>query len=380
MISVDCNFPGGNIIVDSIEGETIRVHQDVRDTEGDWFWFYFRVTNHDARKFTIQFTQSKIIGVRGPAVSEDGGATWAWLGAEAVRDNCAFDYQASSADAEVRFAFGLPYTRAHLDAFLSRQSFEGSFRAGVLCTSEKGREVPLLRLGRLDGAGRYAVLLTARHHCCESTPSFVLEGLIDAVLGSPEGAYLSGHAEIMIVPFMDLDGVEAGDQGKNRKPYDHNRDYEGESLYAPVRALRQMVPEWLAGRTLIAMDLHCPWIRGPHNECIYFVGSQNETNWARVNDFSRVLENCVRGELPFKVEDNLPYGQAWNVAGNYPRKSCSRWTSELPNAVFGSALEVPYANVRGAVVTPASARAFGNDLARALAQYLKTNPVAFRKE
>lgn len=36
-IQIDAEFPGGNIIVDSIYGDTILLRQDLRDTEGNWF-------------------------------------------------------------------------------------------------------------------------------------------------------------------------------------------------------------------------------------------------------------------------------------------------------------------------------------------------------
>ena len=33
-ILVDADFPGGNIVVDSIAGDTVTLHQDLRDTDG----------------------------------------------------------------------------------------------------------------------------------------------------------------------------------------------------------------------------------------------------------------------------------------------------------------------------------------------------------
>ena len=40
-ICVDANFPGGNIVVDSIAGDLVTLRPDLRDTEGDWFYWYF---------------------------------------------------------------------------------------------------------------------------------------------------------------------------------------------------------------------------------------------------------------------------------------------------------------------------------------------------
>ena len=53
-------------------------------------------------------------------------------------------------------------------------------------------------------------------------------------------------------------------------------------MYPSVAAIRSFVPEWSQGRLSVAMDLHCPWIRGPHNEVIYMVGRREPdgNTWA----------------------------------------------------------------------------------------------------
>lgn len=72
---------------------------------------------------------------------------------------------------------------------------------------------------------------------------------MEAVLDAADVRWLREQVEFFVVPFMDKDGVEAGDQGKNRRPYDHNRDYQGESLYASVRAMRELVTAGSARET-----------------------------------------------------------------------------------------------------------------------------------
>jgi hypothetical protein len=369
---IDCEFPGGNIIVEKIEGDTAWVRQDLRDTEGDWFWFNFRVQDAAGRTVTINFTKSHIIGVRGPAVSFDGGRSFSWLGAEKVRDNASFTCEIPAHGADTRFAFGIPYTQAHLEEFL-HTTRSVHLKKGELCKTKKGRSVETLHLGCMD-APKMRVLLTARHHSCETTPNFSLEGLINYTLSdADEGKWLRDNVEFLIVPFMDKDGVEDGDQGKNRKPYDHNRDYADDShVYIEVQALKKFVPDWSQGKVRLAIDLHCPWIRGKNNEDIYFVGGRNPEIWKRVTAFSEILERAVRGPLPFDKKNNLPYGESWN---NYvgPLRSCSGWTATFPGILFGTTIEIPYANSGNTIVTPESARLFGMDLARAIAVQLKEN-------
>jgi hypothetical protein len=217
------------------------------------------------------------------------------------------------------------------------------------------------------------VLLTARHHACESMADYEMEGMLDAILeDSAAGRLWRENVEVLAVPFMDKDGVEDGDQGKNRIPHDHNRDYNDTSIYPEVRALREKVPAWAGGKLAVALDLHCPHIRGGTNEHIYFVGGEDPAAWARVMEFSRLLEATRTGPLPYRAAGNVPFGTAWNTATNYDQgKSCGAWTRELPGIRLASGIELPYANVQGVEVTADAARAWGRDLARALAKYLK---------
>jgi hypothetical protein len=370
-IAVDCDFPGGNIVVDSLEGTTVSIHQDLRDTEGDWFYWCFRVRGGAGRTLTFQFTKSNVIGVRGPAVSVDGGKTWAYAGRDIVSGKL-FRYAVPENAEDVRFGMTIPYQAADLQAFLNRYAEHPHLELDSLCKTRKGRNVELLRLGRLDGKCRHRVVLTCRHHACETIASYTLEGLMAAVLDdTDDGRWLRANVEFLIVPFMDKDGVEDGDQGKNRRPHDHNRDYHGESLYPSVRKLKPLVRAWSEGRLRVTLDLHCPYIRGENNEWVYFVGGPDEEIWARVGEFSKTLEAVQSGPIVYRTAHNLPFGQAWNTMEGPPR-SCSRWMATLPGVLVASTIEIPYANANGTEVTPAAARALGRDLARALRQYLQT--------
>ncbi len=69
-------------------------------------------------------------------------------------------------------------------------------------------------------------------------------------------------------------GVEDGDQGKNRKPYDHLTDYSGESIYKATAAIRNQVPVWADGNLTAVLDFHCPGLRGKWAETIFVVEAQ----------------------------------------------------------------------------------------------------------
>lgn len=371
-VQVDCDFPAGNIRVEKIEGDEVFLRQDLRDTQGDWFYWCFRVKNAAGRTLRFRFTGSNAIGVRGPAFSTDGGVTWSWLGRAAVQGK-SFAYSFPADAPEVRFAFAIPYTQANLQAFLKPLENHPALKLQTLCQSRKGRPVELLRLGRLDGQPPHRLLLTCRHHACESLASYELEGLMAAILADDAlGQWLRQNVEFLIVPFMDKDGVEEGDQGKNRRPHDHNRDYLDAPIHPEVAALKAMVPPWAAGKLRIALDLHCPHISGPDNEKLYFVGGPDQQIWARVQRLSEILQRLRTGPIVYSAKDNLPHGQSWNTLKD--ARSFGRWAATLEGIHIATTLELPYANAKGSTVTASSARSLGRDLAAALKEYLATMP------
>jgi len=375
-IKIDADFPGGNIIVDRIEERHVYLRQDLRDTAGWWFYWSFRVSQAAGRTVTFHFTNRNVIGTRGPAVSLDGGRTWSWLGTETVKaedEGTSFTYSFAPDADTASFAFAFPYRRADLERFLARYAGNEHLAVDELCKTSKGRSVERIRIGRLAGEPRCRILLTCRHHSCESVASYVLEGAMAALLADTDtGKWFQKNVEVLVIPFVDKDGVEDGDQGKNRRPHDHNRDYEGVSLHPSVRALREYVPRWSDKRLAVALDLHCPSIRGKTDEVIYLVGSPDEDTWREQCRISGIIESVCGSSLPFKSSDNLPFGEGWNNPENFKNgKSFSRWAGELDGVRLSSTIEIPYANVRSVTVTPDAARAFGADLIRAIQQYLR---------
>lgn len=369
-MQITSDFPGGNILVESISDETVRLRQDLRDTYGEWFYWHFAVSEAAGRTVVFEFVGSVAIGTRGPAWSSDRGLSWQWLG-PGERDRFVFSFPA---DVDVvHFSVTIPYAEADWRRFLTPHAGSEKLRAGELCLSRKGREVEMLTFGCVEKSPTFRVVLSARHHCCETTASFALEGLVDYVIVSDESeaGWLRAHVEFVALPFLDKDGVEDGDQGKNRRPRDHNRDYGTESLYPETAAVKELfgsapVP------FVVALDLHCPWLYGGLNEMLYLVGSRDVAIWEEQRKFGAILERCLRGPLPFRSADSLPFGQEWNVAKSFEKGiPFADWAGRAPGIRLAATIEVPYASARGVEVNAETARAFGADLGRALAGYLR---------
>lgn len=360
-VQIDAAIPGGNIIIEKIDGDEVSVHQDLRDTAGDWFYWSFRVRGAQGRTLTFSFTKGNVVGVLGPAMSLDAGLTWTWLGKESVK-GASFKVSFPVDATDVRFCVSIPYYETDLKRFLAKHE---EVQIGTLCETKKARKVERLRVG----SGSTKLLFTARHHACEMIASYVLEGILEVALSDP---WYRENTEILAIPFVDKDGVEDGDQGKNRKPRDHNRDYSGESVHESTKALREFAPGWSDGKLKFAMDLHCPTLRGDHNETIYLVESEDAENSKRIRKLAEILEATQKGPLPYRARENIPFGSAWNTASNFKQgTNMARWALSLPGNPTTVTLEVSYANANGATVTADSARALGHDLAQAIRKLLE---------
>jgi hypothetical protein len=387
-LKIDADFPGGNIKVLGIDGDTVKLQQDLRDTAGSWFYWSFRIRGAEGRKLNFVFTGG-VIGSRGPAVSTDNGLTWRWLG-ELGFSATKFQYQFGADEKDVYFSQGMNYTEKNLKRFLEKYKDNHYLKVETLCKTKKERDVELLRIFNDKKTPKFKVFLSSRHHCAEMMTNYSLEGIIETVLSdTDDGRWFREHVDFFIVPLVDKDGVEDGDQGKNRKPHDHNRDYI-QRIYESVQAITEQVPKWLDGKPLFYLDMHCPALRGGSdplhiekgtNEYVYFVGIDpkefefGENSWKGIQRFSTIFEKEKKGTIPHQALNNLPFGVSWNTTNNKKTanlRKCDEWGATLPNVVFASGIEIPFANAEGVVVDANSARALGCDLARTIRIYLET--------
>ncbi len=367
---VSTDFPGGNINVEKIAKDTIWLRPDLRDTEGEWFYWYFKISGMEGNVITFQFTRDNVFTSFGPAYSINQQNDWKWLGDTSVNEN-RFTYSFAESDTCAYFSMGFPYTEKDFHEFI--ETFEGKTetRMDTLCFTRQGRAAEEFWINQNQKA-KHKVLITARHHACEMMANYVLEGMIESILLDPGLAYLREKVEFRIIPFIDKDGVENGDQGKNRNPRDHNRDYDDHSIYYTTGKLQEEIPAWADGMLKIALDLHCPWIKGEYNEWIYMVGSSDPVNEVQQIKFSKLLEQYNRGELKYQNSNFLAFGKAWNKEENYHQGvSFDTWVQTIPRIKLSTTLEFPYADVSGVQVSKENAREFGSTLAFAMMKFLE---------
>ena len=394
VFTVDASLPAGNIVVDGIADDRVNLHQDLRDTEGGWFYWAFRVKGAAGRTLKFHFTGGHAVGSRGAAYSLDHGKSWRWTyDAKLDPRNPKTQEHASSQDFtwrfakdqnEVWFSQTIPYAQSDWEAFIAAHEKDRGrlFETSVLCTSRKGRAVETARFGRLDGQAPFRLFFSSRHHCGESTATYVLEGVCASVFRDDAlGAWLRANAEIRVVPFVDKDGVVDGDQGKNRRPHDHARDYNEDraQIYPEVAAIMKMLTAW---KPSAVIDLHCPWLRGDwnqkdnSNEYIYMVGLKDARFAACQRRLGELLEKCQTSGVGYAADDNYGFGRGWNKGTNYKQGSTViLWTTRaFPTIPVTTCIEIPFANSRFTTLEPPKFRAFGHDVATALRAYLTDCP------
>lgn len=339
-VKIRSDYPGGNVIVLKNEAGNVQIAPDLR---GGKHWFYWSFEAEVVQPGRVHFAfPEELTGIKspismqGPAQSLDGGKSWEWAGTKNVQDNI-FSYDFEKIGQKVRFAVAFPYLQSDLDAFLKESSENKLLRMETLTKSSKGRDVELLQIGE-PGPDVKAVLMTARHHACESMASFVLEGFMRlAISDTPQAETFREKYVLYVIPFVDKDGVEDGDQGKNRAPHDHNRDYGKDSLYPKVDAIEALAD---SKKIQLFLDLHCPTLRMDIHQVMYFVGTQQTpvNNEAFVKAFAALITKGLPPKSPGGPRVLLEKREPMETGSN-----CNRFFSYKEGMLMAATLEIPYA-------------------------------------
>lgn len=367
-IRISTDHPGGNAIILENTGAAVRLKPDLRGGR-DWFYWNFEAAAAEPGVVEFVFEGALRIGVRGPAVSEDGGLNWRWLGADAVRYSDkeskedpteSFKFEFTQNDQKVRFAVAIPYLQDELDRFLASIDGNPHLELTELTKTRRGKSVELIRVGA-PGPDKEAIVVSARHHACESMASYVLEAFLEEALSdSPSAKAFRERYVIYAVPMMDKDGVQAGDQGKWRFPHDHNRDYGIKSIYPEVQAIQKLAKEV---NVRLALDFHCPSLRGEIHEVFYFIG----VGLPHLRDNTEELKGWITEERPHTVKTG-PFNFMRDPPPTAPEvlkdEKFSVWFAYLDGVRFAATFEIPYTQPNCAL-DAAMAKNYGAALLRA---------------
>lgn len=210
----------GSVGSASISGNTIVVHlrEEVPGQIGHWFLFDIHSPSRD---ISINISNAgKALYPRGwvdyhPFYSL-GGSPWQRVPASTYRDGCLrFDLSCSRNTSKISVAWYEPYPLSRLETLIS----EASRHAHV---AELQGDLSAVSFG----AGDRSVLVIARQHPGEVMSSFVVEGLIRALLSEDdEVTKLLKSTRVIVVPMANPMGVQAGNHRFGIDGSDYNRTW-----------------------------------------------------------------------------------------------------------------------------------------------------------
>ena len=177
---------------------------------------------------------------------------------------------------------------------------------------------------------------------------------------------LDGY-RLAVVPFVDYDGYLDGDQGKNRVPHDHNRDYpkDGESMYPETAAIRKLADNL---HPRFAFDFHSPWHKGGEHDNVFFVQKGNVENLTRL---AELLEGTIDSDsLGYDSRNDIPVGMGWNKTG-LPTFAC--YMLDVIGCEISTTLETAYFGMKNDPVTAEKMVGLGRCFAKALKKYVNGN-------
>ena len=388
-LSVVADFQGASVRVLEIDQKSCSVRfMPGGDPRRGWpCWWYFRVDGLTAKDtLSLQLQRSPAaIDKRKPlsaswsmpkyATFSTDGKTWQQTDQGSRQDEWMV-YKLKPKTKSVFVAWGPPYTPRTASTFaheISKQS--GHATAVELCRSRDGRTVPMLHVkaGKRSDKQRFGVWVQARQHAWESGSSWVAQGFAKWLLGKDkQAAWLRQHAEVFIVPVMDVDNTATGNGGKNALPHDHNRDWSRKPHWNEVRAAQRKVGKLIDEQRMdVFLDLHNP---APSDPSFFYILPSEMSKEPMISLRDRFI-SLAYARIS-KVKPQLPMSSKSRVTGAsyHPlwRQISANWVSMHGNPQTVSLCLETMWNHKNS--TPTVYQAVGANLAAAVAEYLAERP------
>lgn len=348
-MKIHAEFECGNIRFLKREGNEVYLTNEMRGTIRDKA-YYWAFCAEGAAGETLNFhLDNEWVGPYGAAVSHDL-VNWHW--SESSLDGASFSYTFGEGEDRVYFAHDLLYTPTRLNTFLK----EIGVTSYTACKTLRGREVPAFKIGN----GKKNIILSSRHHACESPGSWVLEGMIREYIANP-----LDDTNIWVLPMVDFDGVTEGEYGKDRDPHDHNRDYIENNIYPEVGAIIDYAKD---KEITFAVDFHSPSHRVGRSNRIFVVRKFPHFE-EKFDDFGTLLEGYCGGDaMTYEMKYDVHPNVGWNKDTT---PTFSTYFNSRPDCRLALTLEVTHYGTDDNKVSAERLVNTGKAFCRALDEYSK---------
>ncbi|MCX6858599.1 MAG: M14 family zinc carboxypeptidase [Verrucomicrobia bacterium] len=310
------------------------------------------------------------------ATHSTDGKTWLYT-EKGVKEGEVMSYTIKAEAASVFVAWGPPYTPSTAAAFVKAMSEKSPHaKAEELCRSREDRAVPMLHVqeGERTKAQRFGVWVQARQHAWESGSSWVAQGFGEwLVSDDADAAWLRQHAEIFLVPIMDIDNTATGNGGKEAQPQDHNRDWSPQPHWNEVIAAQKQVSGLIQeGRMDVFLDLHNP---SPGDPTFFYVLESSALKEPMISLQKRFIE-LAYGRIS-KIKPLMPMSNKPKTTGPayHPlwRQISANWVAMNGNPHTVSLCLETIWNYKNS--TTEGYRAVGANLAAAMREFLAERPL-----
>ena len=390
-LTVESDFEGASVRVVKVDAasQTIRFMPGGDPKRGWPCWWQFRATGLDKDKpLTLELIPSDLpmLQANGAptdkplagtwamperAVYSTDGQSWRQTAPGRPRDGV-MTYTIPVASPSLLLAWGPAYTPSRASSFVHESATRSaSAQEMELCQSREGRRVPMLRVCEGDRVEtrRFGVWVQARQHAWESGSSWVCQGFAEWLLSDDtDAAWLRQHAEIFIVPIMDVDNTATGNGGKEGIPHDHNRDWMEKPNWNEVASAQTYIRELAKEERMdVFLDLHNP-APGDKKAFFYVLPPELVAEPMRTQRdlFISLASEQIRSVFPMlenPKEDGPKYHPLW-------RQISGTWVSNNANPqTVAVCLETPW-NIQQSTVD--GYKQVGGQLARAVQSYLAT--------
>lgn len=275
-LRVTTDLEGGSAVVDAVDSaqRVVEIRPGGEPGRGWPCWWYLRIdglaVGEDAR-LVVRGSKRPVrndgVDTGEPLATNWSLPTRAAVSADGVTwrhtepgDRAAdqISYRLTGAGGPLWVAWGPPFTSRECDEIFRRAVAAAPRHASAfeLARSREHRPVRGLRITSDHPARLPAVWVQARQHAWESGSSWVARGFVEWLLGDePEAGWLREHAEVIVIPVLDVDRVATGDGGKESSPREHHPLW------------RQISGVWVsehANPDTVAACLETPW-NTPHS-------------------------------------------------------------------------------------------------------------------
>lgn len=343
-LSVASDFEGASIKLLAIDQTTKEISfTPGGDAARGWpCWWYFRVDGvepGEPLRLRLQASTavadkpnakplSAVWAMPGEATWSEDGTTWQ-RGKPGTKSDDAMVYVLQPGTRSVYVAWGPPCTPQTASEWVRAWAATSPHaKASELCRSGEGRAVPMLHVmeGDRPREKRFGIWVQARQHAWESGSSWVARGFGDWLTGdSAEAAWLRQHAEIYLVPIMDVDNAATGNGGKDAQPHDHNRDWSDTPRWKETAAAMAKVKQFIQeGRMDLFLDLHNPTPGDPTFFYVLDTGLQKNESLVLRDRFIELAYGRISKIKPLIPMSNRPkvtgpnYHPLWkNISANW---------------------------------------------------------------